>query len=325
MDWSEERAGLAGMTSTALVSLRGGGGRAPARGVRGLLDRALGLAADARRAAEDFATLTLGSDFEQRAQHIRDHYARMGDDPFGLDPEFTRLGAMATAFMHRRYFRTEVHGIEHIPPGRALLIANHSGQIPIDGLILALTLFFDANPPRLIRAMVEKWMQTLPFIAPLIARLGQVVGVPANCHHLLEREELILAFPEGVRGIVKPYTRRYQLEDFGQGFMRLALATRSPIVPVAVIGAEEQYISVGNLEWAARAIGLPALPVVPQLLLPGGLLPLPTKYRIHFGEPLKFEGDPADERVVSEHVWLVRQTIQRLLVHGLERRRSVFF
>jgi 1-acyl-sn-glycerol-3-phosphate acyltransferase len=273
--------------------------------------------------ADELATATLGRDFEQRAQYIRNHYG--GDDPFGLDPEFTRMGAMLTAFMHRRYFRTEVHGIENVPPGRALLIANHSGQIPIDGLILVLTLFFDANPPRLMRAMVEKWMQTLPFVAPMIARLGQVVGVPDNCHRLLERDELILAFPEGVRGIVKPYTRRYQLEEFGQGFMRLALATRSPVVPVAVIGAEEQYISVGNLEWAARAFGLPALPVVPQLVMPGGLLPLPTKYRIYFGEPLNFEGDPEDERVVSEHVWLVRQTIQRLVVHGLERRRSVFF
>lgn len=313
-------------TSTAVIKVGNPDGHQRGGfGARRLLHHVQNLAASARRVADDLAANTLGRDFERRAQYIRDHYARMGDDPFGLDPEFTRYGAMLTGFMHRRYFRTEVHGIEHVPPGRALLIANHSGQIPIDGLILALTLFFDANPPRLMRAMVEKWMQTLPFIAPLIARLGQVVGVPDNCHRLLERDELILAFPEGVRGIVKPYTRRYQLEEFGQGFMRLALATRSPVVPVAVIGAEEQYISVGNLEWAARAIGLPALPVVPQLVLPGGLLPLPTKYRIYFGEPLEFEGDPADERLVGEHVWLVRQTIQRLLMHGLERRRSIFF
>jgi len=299
-------------------------GRASYPAARKWLDRVQGLAGVARRAADDFALTTLGQDFEQRASLIREHYARQGDDPFGLDPEFARYGALLTAFLYRHYFRTEVHGIEHVPAGRALLIANHSGQIPIDGVILALSLFFEANPPRLLRAMVEKWMQTLPFIAPLIARLGQVVGVPDNCQRLLEREELILAFPEGVKGIVKPYTRRYQLEDFGQGFMRLALMTQSPIVPVAVIGAEEQYISVGNLEWAARAIGLPALPIVPQLVV-GGLLPLPTKYHIHFGEPLKFEGDPEDERSVAEHVWLVRQTIQRLIVHGLERRRSVFF
>lgn len=299
-------------------------GRASYPVARKWLDRVQGLAGVARRAADDFALTTLGRDFEQRASIIRDHYARLGDDPFGLDPEFARYGALLTAVLYRHYFRTEVHGIEHVPAGRALLIANHSGQIPIDGVILALSLFFEANPPRLLRAMVEKWMQTLPFIAPLIARLGQVVGVPDNCQRLLEREELILAFPEGVKGIVKPYARRYQLEDFGQGFMRLALTTQSPIVPVAVIGAEEQYISVGNLEWAARAIGLPALPIVPQLVV-GGLLPLPTKYHIHFGEPLTFEGDPEDERSVAEHVWLVRQTIQRLIVHGLERRRSVFF
>lgn len=277
------------------------------------------------RAKDDLRTRLLGDDFEERVRSLEKRYVTLGGDPFGFDPHTARQAAMVVAVFHRLYFRTEVFGIEHVPPGRALLIANHSGQIPIDGLILALTMFFDANPPRLMRAMVEKWMQTLPFVAPLIARLGQVVGVPDNCHRLLERDEVILAFPEGVKGIVKPYTRRYQLEEFGQGFMRLALATRSPVVPVAVIGAEEQYISVGNLEWAARAIGLPALPVVPQLIVPGGLLPLPTKYRIYFGEPLKFEGDPADERLVSEHVWLVRQTVQRLLVHGLERRRSVFF
>src|SRR6188508_3744150 len=106
MDWSEERAGSTG-TSTAMVSLRANGSRVLPRSLRGWVDRARGLAVDARRLAEDFATLTLGRDFEQRAQHIRDHYARMGDDPFGLDPEVTRLGAMATAFMHRRYFRTE--------------------------------------------------------------------------------------------------------------------------------------------------------------------------------------------------------------------------
>jgi 1-acyl-sn-glycerol-3-phosphate acyltransferase len=274
---------------------------------------------------EEFAAAALGHDFEQRARTIREHYESRGDDPFGLDPEFARYGAMVTAFLYRKYFRTEVFGIDNVPAGRALLIANHSGQIPIDGLILALSQFLDAKRPRLVRAMVEKWMQTLPFIAPLIARLGQVVGVPANCLRLLERDELILAFPEGVDGIVKPFTRRYQLESFGAGFMRLALTARAPIVPVAVIGAEEQYISVGNLEGAARALGFPALPLVPQLMIPGGLLPLPTRYRLYFGEPLHFEGDPADEELVSKHVWLVRQTVQQMISDGLKKRQSVFF
>lgn len=288
------------------------------------VDFALTWVKEARRAAGELADSTLGADFEARASCVRQYYAERGEDPFGLDPDVARLAAMASSFLYRRYFRTQVFGIEHVPPGRALLIANHSGQVPIDGLILSLAMFFDSNPPRLVRAMVEKWMQTLPFVAPLIARLGQVVGVPENCRHLLKREELILAFPEGVRGVSKPFTRRYQLERFGHGFMRLALSTGAPIVPVAVIGAEEQYVSVGNLEWVARAVGLPALPVLPQLLVPGGVLPLPTKYRIYFGEPLFFEGDPEDESLVATNSWTVQQSIQHLLLQGLAERKNVF-
>ncbi len=280
---------------------------------------------EVRRIAGGLAESTLGRDFEERAQAVRDYYGGRDEDPFGLDPEVARLAVMATAFVYRRYFRTQVFGIENLPKGRGLLVANHSGQIPIDGVLLCLAAFLEPNPPRVVRAMVDKWMQTLPFIAPLIARLGQVVGVPDNCRRLLLRDELILVFPEGVRGIVKPYTRRYRLEEFGLGFMRLALETKTPVVPVAVIGAEEQYVSVGNLEWAAKAIGLPALPVVPQLVIPGGALPLPTKYRIHFGEPLRFEGDPEDDQKVAENVWVVRQTVQHMLRRGLAERKNVFF
>jgi 1-acyl-sn-glycerol-3-phosphate acyltransferase len=287
--------------------------------------RASDIADEAKRLADETAAATLGSDFAQRTHAIREHYATLGDDPFGLDPDLVTRAAVATVLFHRRYFRTEVHGIERVPPGRALLIANHSGQLPIDAVIVCLSMFLDAEPPRLVRCMVEKWAQTLPFVAPIFSRLGHVVGVPDNCRRLLERGELILAFPEGVRGISKPYTKRYQLEEFGAGFMRLALSTASPVVPVAIIGAEEQYVSVGNLEWAAKALGLPALPIIPQLALPGGLLPLPTKYRLYFGEPLEVSGDPEDEDRVRSQVWLVKQTISSLLQQGLQQRKSIFF
>src|SRR5439155_4623730 len=140
------------------------------------------------------------------------------------------------------------------------------------------------------RSMVEKWTATLPFISELFARCGQIVGVPENCVRLLEMDEPVLVFPEGVRGISKTFDQRYKLTDFGLGFMRMALQTRAPIVPVAVVGAEEQYISVADLRRVARLLGIPALPVLPQLLLPGGFLPLPTKYRVYFGAPLEFEG-----------------------------------
>jgi 1-acyl-sn-glycerol-3-phosphate acyltransferase len=193
-------------------------------------------------------------------------------------------------------------------------------------MIIMTSIFMDAEPPRMPRAMVEKWAQTLPFVSMLFSRTGQVVGVPENCRRLLQQEELILVFPEGVRGINKPFTRRYQLEEFGLGFMRLAIETNTPIVPIAVIGAEEQFINVGNFEWAAKVLGLPSFPIVPQWLIPGAQIPLPTKYRIRFGEPLRFEGDPDDDdAVIEQKVWLVRQTIQSMLNRGLKERTGIFF
>lgn len=279
-----------------------------------------------RRAVDDVAARALGPDFEERSARLKERYERMGGDPFGLDPDFTKYTAMVAAVFHRLYFRTNVYGIQNVPEGRAILIANHSGQLPFDGLVIGMSMFMDADPPRMIRAMVEKWVQTLPFVSILFNRTGQVVGVPENCARLLEREELILAFPEGIRGISKPFTRRYQLEEFGLGFMRLAIQTGAPVVPVAVVGAEEQFINVGNLDWLAKALGVPALPVVPQLLIPGAQFPLPTKYHVYFGEPMYFEGDPDDDDpVLEEKVWLVRQTIQSMINRGLKERKSLFF
>lgn len=279
-----------------------------------------------RRVVDGLALRSLGPDFEERVERVRARYDKMGGDPFGLDPDFTAYVAVFASVMHRLYFRTIVHGSEHVPAGRALLISNHSGQIPIDGVIIAMSMFMDAEPPRIIRAMVEKWAQTLPFVSMMFNRTGQVVGVPENCERLLQQEELILAFPEGTRGISKPFTRRYQLEEFGLGFMRLAIQTRSPIVPVAVIGAEEQFINVGNLDWLAKAIGVPVLPVVPQLFIPGGQLPLPTRYHVYFGEPMRFDGDPDDDdSIIEEKVWVVRQTIQSMINRGLKERKSLFF
>ena len=152
--------------------------------------------------------------------------------------------------------------------------------------------------------------------------------MPANCRTLLEREELVLVFPEGVRGISKPYTRRYQLERFGHGFMRIALESGAPIVPVSVIGAEEQYISLDNMDRAARTLGLPVLPIIPQLLV-GGVFPLPTKYHIRFGEPLHVASDSGidgakDDSAIDEKVWLVKQAIQSMLDDGLRTRKGVF-
>ncbi len=284
------------------------------------------LFAGARRTADDAAIRLVGPDFDDRVRRLRERYAGSGGDPFGLDPDTAKYAILVCAFFHRMWFRTEVHGLENVPQGRVLLIANHSGQVPLDGAIIGTAMFLDAEPPRMIRAMVEKWAQTLPFVSTFFNRVGQVVGVPENARRLLESGEVLLVFPEGTRGISKPFNRRYQLEEFGLGFMRLAIETRAPIVPVAVIGAEEQYINVGNLRWAARALGMPVFPVMPQLFVPGGQMPLPAKYRLYFGEPMRFEGDPDDDdAVVEEKVWVVKQTIQSMLNRGLKERKGIFF
>lgn len=281
--------------------------------------------ATARRTADDVALSLLGDDFDERSRYVRRRYEEVGD-PFGIDPDTAKYAVIAAAVFHRKYFRTECKGIENVPEGRVLLIANHSGQVPIDGAIIAASMFLDAHPPRLLRAMVEKWAQTLPFVGTFFSRVGQVVGVPENCKLLLEQDEAVLVFPEGTRGISKPINRRYQLEEFGLGFMRLAIETDTPVVPVAVVGAEEQYISLGNLRWAAKALGAPVFPVVPQFFVPGAQWPLPTKYRLYFGEPMRFEGDPDDDdAVIEEKVWVVRQTIQSMLNRGLKERTSIFF
>ncbi|MCH2110613.1 MAG: acyltransferase family protein [Polyangiaceae bacterium] len=280
----------------------------------------------ARRKAAELSDKMVGSDFEERVQWLRARYQAMGGDPFGLDPEVAQSAVRVLAFFHRLYFRTESQGLQNLPEGRCLLVANHGGQIPIDGALVGSALFLDANPPRVARAMIDTWAATLPFVSTFYNQVGQVVGVPENARKLLEMGEALLVFPEGTRGISKPFNDRYRLQDFGHGFMRLAIETNTPIVPVAIVGAEEQYVNLGNVEWAAKALGIPAFPVMPQLLVPGGQLPLPIKYRLRFGEPLTFRGaHDADERIIGDKVWLVKQTIQNLLNQTLDERSNVFF
>jgi 1-acyl-sn-glycerol-3-phosphate acyltransferase len=282
---------------------------------------------DAAEHTIDDATLKLlGPDFEKRLAVVADRAGPEGIDPFGLDPAWAKYAVGAAAFFHRFYFRTDVFGIEQVPEGRVMLVANHSGQIPLDGLVLGAAMFLDANPPRIARSMVEKWSQTLPFVSTLFQRVGQVVGNPENARRLLHNGDCVLVFPEGVRGISKPFSRRYRLAPFGLGFMRLALETRTPIVPVGVVGAEEQYVSLANLDRLARLLRVPSIPLAPQLLLPGGQLPLPVKYRLHFGAPMMFEGDmDDDDAVIEEKVLHVRGAIIDLIDRGLADRKSIFF
>jgi 1-acyl-sn-glycerol-3-phosphate acyltransferase len=245
-----------------------------------------------------------------------------GVDPFGFNVDFSLSALAPFLWLYRNYFRVETYGIDRVPPGRVLLVSNHSGQLPLDGAMIGVSMLVEADPPRAIRSMVEKWVPSLPYVSTFMARMGQIVGTPENCRRLLEAEEAILVFPEGQRGINKLWPQRYQLQEFGLGFMRLALETRTPIVPIAVVGAEEQAPALMNLKPVAKLLGFPAFPVTPT----GVPIPLPTKYRIYYGDPLTFTGRPDDEdSELDKKVRTVKAAIQSMLHQGLKERRGVFW
>jgi 1-acyl-sn-glycerol-3-phosphate acyltransferase len=248
-----------------------------------------------------------------------------GYDPFGLNPDHLRTAVRLARWLYRSYFRAEARGVENIPvSGRVMFVSNHSGQLPFDGLVIGAATFLEPSQPRLVRSMVEHFVPTVPFASYLFARWGQITGTPENCRRLLERDEAILVFPEGARGISKPFSKRYQLAPFGLGFMRLALETRTPIVPVAVIGAEEQAPAL-NLKPLARLFGTPSFPVVPYPpFVP--IVPLPVKYRLYFGEALQPAGDPDDDdEVLEAQVRAVKHRIQSMIHMGLRERKHVFW
>ena len=264
-------------------------------------------------------------DLEGRTQALVVHGNEFGFDPFGLSKQNLKYAITVARWMYRHYFRAQAFGIENVPAtGRVILVSNHSGQLPFDGLVIASACFLEPRQPRLVRAMVEFFVPTVPFASYLFSRWGQITGTPENCRRLLSAEEAVLVFPEGARGISKPFNKRYQLADFGKGFLRLALETGAPIVPVAVIGAEEQAPAI-NVKPLAKLLGMPAFPVVPYppFIAP---LPLPVKYRVYFGEALRFSGDPDDDdEVLDDKVKTVKNRIQSMIHLGLREREHVFW
>ncbi len=251
-----------------------------------------------------------------------------GFDRWGFHPETLRKLAPILYLLYKKYFRVEACGLEKLKPGRALFIGNHGGQIPLDAMMAGLALFLESEPPRMARAMVERWVPTVPFVSTLFTRIGAMIGDPNNCRELLEHDQSVLVFPEGVRGSGKLFKERYQLQRFGTGFMRLALETKAPIIPVAIIGTEETYPSVYNFEALAKLLGAPYFPITPffPLLGPLGLVPLPSKVTVRFGEPIYFEGDVNEsEDLIREKVQKVKDALQKEINTGLEIRGEHVF
>jgi len=254
-------------------------------------------------------------------------------DDFGLDPSFEQRVKPVVEFLYRSYFRTTVEGIDHVPAeGRCIVVANHSGALPLDGLMLRAALRIEHKQKRDLRWLAEDFVYYLPFAGVFMNRIGAVRACPENAERLLEKESIVGVFPEGVHGIKKLFQERYRLQRFGRGgYIRLCLRMRAPIVPCAIIGAEESSPLLYRLEGLTELVGLPYFPITPTFpfLGPAGLLPAPTKWRIRFGEPINLDNygpEAADDHVlVGRLSERVRSSIQAMLDSGLRERRSVWF
>lgn len=254
-------------------------------------------------------------------------------DDFGLDPGFENKVRAGLDLLYRRYFRVEVDGIDNIPSsGRAVVVANHSGALPLDGMMLRAAMRLDHRSARDLRWLAEDFVFYLPFAGVFLNRIGAVRACPENAERLLEKDSLIAVFPEGVQGIKKLFNERYRLQRFGRGgYIRLCLRMRAPLIPCAIIGAEETNPLIYRFEWLAELLRLPYLPVTPTfpLLGPLGLLPAPTRWKMRFGEPISFDSygpEAADDDVlVGRLSERVRGNIQALLDSGLRSRKSVWF
>ena len=253
-------------------------------------------------------------------------------DDFGFDAQWTESFITVFKSLYRDYWRVETVGVEHVPPtGRALLVANHAGVLPWDGTMIKTAVYTEHSHPRHVRALVASQFMGMPVMSWFLRRTGQAVGHPDDTRRLLERDELVLVFPEGTRGTGKSFRDRYRLRRFGRGgFVATAIRARAPIIPVSVVGSEEIYPMVGDLRPVARLLGLPYFPVTPfwPWLGPLGMIPLPSKWRIQFHAPIDVSDlsfkDADDQHQVMALADEVRDTIQRGIYDNLKLRRGVF-
>ncbi|TWE13553.1 lysophospholipid acyltransferase family protein [Prauserella muralis] len=254
-------------------------------------------------------------------------------DEFGFDPELTETVVLPPLrLLYDRWFRVETHGVENLPlDGGALLVCNHSGVLPLDSVMTALAVHDNHPYHRHLRMLGADLVFKTPLLGTLARKSGQTLACAPDAERLLGAGELVGVWPEGFKGVGKPFSSRYRLQRFGRGgFVSAALRTGVPIVPVSIVGAEEIYPKLGDLKPLARLLGLPYFPVTPffPLLGPLGAVPLPTKWHIEFGEPLPTDAyDPEaheDPMLVFNLTDQVREAIQQMLYRRLSQRRSVF-
>lgn len=272
-----------------------------------------------RRAAD----AVLGERLRGQLDRLRWRDAGHGYDRLGMHPDWVRASVAAVRPLYERYFRVTSHGIANVPvEGPVIIACNHSGMLPLDGAMLYADLVRHLDPPRVPRVVADTFVPMLPFVFTAFSRVGVVAGNRATVRRLLDDGEMLVVFPEGTPGIGKPFQERYQLQKWRVGHAELALRHRAPVVPTAVIGAEEQWPQLARIE-GFHLFGAPYLPV------PASPVPLPVHYHVWYGEPIRLHElcapEAADDPVVAEEAAaLVKNAVQSLIDRGLEEREGIF-
>jgi 1-acyl-sn-glycerol-3-phosphate acyltransferase len=258
--------------------------------------------------------LPIDPEVAARIEALDLEFNEFGIDPYGIDKRDLIRFVSAFAWIYRYYFKVDVYGIGNVPSrGRAVLVGNHSGGVAIDGAMVVGSMLLDADPPRMAHAMLDKFIHKFPGASQFMSRTGQFTGNPDQAKRLLRNERLVLAFPEGARGTAKLAKEADCLVEFGTGFMRLALETKSPVVPFGFVGGGEALPTIANLKRLGRLLGVPYVPVTKWILL----VPKPTRFQLLYGKPMHFEGTGHEhDEVVGAMVDQVKERIADLIRQG---------
>jgi 1-acyl-sn-glycerol-3-phosphate acyltransferase len=262
----------------------------------------------------------------ERAKHYYDI------DEFGMDPNLVESIRPLFQFLYHEYWRIETIGINNIPSkGKGLIVANHSGAIPFDGIMINMAIFNEHPKSRNVRFLVEDFVYHFPFIGTFISRTGGVRACRENAQRILSKGNLVAVFPEGVKGIGKLYKDKYKLQRFGRsGYVKIAMETKSKIIPTAIIGAEETYPVIAKTTALTKPLGIPYFPISPTfpLLGPLGLIPLPSKWIMIFGKPIDFSkykpSDANNNLLVHRLNEQIKDEIKKMIKEGLSKRDSIW-
>lgn len=257
--------------------------------------------------------------FEALEKQLEERYGN-DRDPWGLEPQRAVSDLKVIWPFYEYYFGVKVHGTEHVKDRAYMVVSNHTGQIPIDAMLISTAFATELERPRIIRPLVERFLTSLPFLGRWSAEGGAVLGDRNNCLNLLKRGESVLVFPEGVKGIAKNTKDYYKLQRFTKGFLRMAIMSHAEILPIAVVGAEEFFPYVYHLKRLAKVLNIPALP------LSLNLFPLPSPIDIYIGEPYVLPKELGPEALDDElevHITKIEKQIQELTEYGLKNRRTI--